>query len=235
MMKKRIFVCAFTVGLMMILVNGVFIPANASPIAWSRASVFLDTLTFYTTGTLEIDFLPTTNEDIFSAQAEIFLEDLHATSGGWSSTYKQTKNVLSLDFTATGSGVLDVSIAYEIIYGAQEWAMPDYSEGEDTIVWLYVINDEENYDFNIEWSEFYDGIPMTQKGYVDTRSGTQWLESAYFEDGDTGTIKIALETYIWVEYDTYPIPQPVPEPSTMFLLCSGLIGVAGFRKKFNQY
>lgn len=231
-MKKKIFVCAFTVGLMIILVNGVFIPANASPIAWSRASVFLDTLTFYTADTLGIDFLPTTNEDIFRAQAEIFHEDLHANSGGWSSTYKQTSDVLSFDFIATGSGGLDVSIEYEIIYGALEWAMPDYSEGEDTVVCLYVINDK-NYDFNLVSRSFVDQIPMTERGYVDTRFGTPWLD-AHFEDGDTGTIKIALETYIRVDYDTYPI-QPIPEPSTMFLLGSGLIGIAGFRRKFNQY
>ena len=33
-----------------------------------------------------------------------------------------------------------------------------------------------------------------------------------------------------VDFD--PPPSPVPEPTTLFLLCSGLIGLAGFRRKF---
>ncbi len=50
-MKKLVLIAV----VVMLLLNGVCIPASASPIAWSKASVFLNTLTFYTTGTLGIN------------------------------------------------------------------------------------------------------------------------------------------------------------------------------------
>lgn len=36
------------------------------------------------------------------------------------------------------------------------------------------------------------------------------------------------------EYGSIPIPEPIPEPSTMLLLASGLIGLVGFRRKFKK-
>ena len=33
---------------------------------------------------------------------------------------------------------------------------------------------------------------------------------------------------------TYNLPVPIPEPSTLFLIGSGIIGLAGLRKKFRK-
>ena len=67
-------------------------------------------------------------------------------------------------------------------------------------------------------------------GTVDTHYGPAWL-SAYFEDGDIGTIKIKLETYLWTHCDTYPISQHNSKSATIILFSCGLIGSAGLRRK----
>jgi hypothetical protein len=50
---------------------------------------------------------------------------------------------------------------------------------------------------------------------------------------------IILEPNNWstVGFDNFKIKhnyQPVPEPSTLFLLTAGLIGIAGLRRKFKK-
>ncbi|MBW1765367.1 MAG: PEP-CTERM sorting domain-containing protein [Deltaproteobacteria bacterium] len=53
-----------------------------------------------------------------------------------------------------------------------------------------------------------------------------WTESNY----------ITNEPFLIVSnlYVTGPFVQPIPEPTTMLLLSSGLVGLAGFRRKFRK-
>ena len=216
-MKKLVLIAA----MVMLLLNGILIPADASPIAWSRTSASLNTLTFYTTDTLGIQLLSNPNESVLSAETQIFLQDLTPSVfyGGWMSPYKSDYEYLNINFVATGSGFLNASIETQILYNALAWAMPSRSGGEDAIAWLSIGNITKNTRiFNMRDSGFNDHlVPMDEGVRTLYTQGGQWPSGVYFNDGDTGTISISLETYLWTQYDTYPAePEAVPSPPPFY-------------------
>ena len=88
-----------------------------------------------------------------------------------------------------------------------------FSEGVESGVvagllafWLDKERVAKNIDYE-NWETIYQGLTLNQPGIIDV-------------EGATLTIT--------------PVPEPVPEPSTILLVATGLIGLVGFRRKFKK-
>lgn len=79
-------------------------------------------------------------------------------------------------------------------------------------------------------------LPAVVGGYGFT-GGTDWNDGVWIAGTDfisigTGIDSVYYSDVVWST--AYAESSPVPEPATLLLLCSGLFGLAGIRKKIKK-
>lgn len=206
--------------------------ATASPILWSEAVVNLDTLAFTTTGDLNVSFANSTPRGTLVSRDEIFQEDI----GEWSHSYGGIKyNYAALpgdtlvykswDLTSTGSGVLKIGLDFFWEFNALPGYEPDMVfGGPDNVVVSVGVNGVglAHYQLNAPSFDWHSGR------YISLSS----MPDYYFEAGQI----TSLEIYVWTNANGLWIEKPntsapVPEPSTIVLFGSSMVGLAAIGRR----
>jgi hypothetical protein len=221
------------------LVTSFFVgEASASPVLWSKAAVDLDTLSFTTTGDLNVSFTNTAPTGTLVSQSDIFYTDIierEATFEGVNYRYAAGRGDTvvrqSWDLTSSGSGVLKVDLDFLWEFNALSGYEPNQVYGgPDNIAIIVAVN-------GIGLAAYQQNAPCSASGWHSSWHSSLWSnpEGYLFKDGQVNSLEISIMTNangLWVEKPNGS--TPVPEPTTMALFGIGVFAISAIgRRKRN--
>ena len=124
--------------------------------------------------------------------------------------------VLLFDTYTLGDGLGDISSG-----DADDWSWGDIGFGTITLAevsWL------------LDFSFQADSFTLATVSFIGNSAGNSALSFSSVILGDD----LGDPLFATLESGSVAVSTPIPEPTTIILLCSGLLGFAGFRKKFKK-